>query len=310
MIDRYVSPSELRRLVSTLLVTVGAITIFALFAFIVVPGLRNANRPAAPPAVAAPQGESGWLDPTEYPPAKGYQLPPVDPNTVLTATPALLQRGQSLFEQNCTACHGATGQGNGPAAVTLNPRPRDFTQAQGWKNGYQRTGIFKTLTEGIRGTGMTAYDYLGARDRMALVHYVQSLGAFEHGTDDQTALDTLAKGFASSGEKIPNKIPVSLAMAKLEAEFSAPPPLPLPAAGGAGAGLVARVVTDRSRAAETLARSAGWRHSLGEFAAAVVAGAPDNGFAVSAATLSPDDWRLLYETVLNLPSGTAAEGQS
>ncbi len=309
MIDQYVSPRELRRLVSTLLVAVGAIAIFALFAFIVVPGLRNANRPPVAPPVAAPQGESGWLDPTEYPPVRGYQLPPIDPNTVLTATPALLKRGQSLFEQNCTACHGPKGEGNGPAAATLNPRPRDFTHAQGWKNGYQRTGIFKTLTEGIRGTGMAAYDYLGARDRMALVHYVQSLGAFEHGADDQAALAALAKQFASAGEKIPNKIPVSLAMAKLEAEFNVPPPLPAPAAGSAGAALLSRIVVDRARAAATLAHSPAWRHSLVELAQVVAAGAPDNGFAISAATLSADEWRRLYDALLT--SGPAVtEGRS
>ncbi len=311
MIDQYVSPGELRRLVSTLLVTVGAITIFALFAFIVVPGLRNANRPPAAAAVAAPQGESGWLDPTEYPPVRGYELPPVDPNTVLTTTPALLKRGQSLFEQNCIACHGARGQGNGPAAATLNPRPRDFTQAQGWKNGYQLTGIFKTLTQGIRGTGMAAYDYLGARDRMALVHYVQSLGTFPHGADDTAALDALAKQFASSGEKVPNKIPVSMAMAKLEAEFVTAPPLPAPAADGVGAALMSRVVADRARAAETLARSSAWRHSLAEFAQVAAAGAPENGFAVSVATLSPEEWRRLYDVLVKLPSGPAtAEGRS
>ena len=72
MIDQYVSPEEFRRLLSSFLVTVGAITVFALFAFIVVPGLRNANRPPAEAAVQAPEGEAGWLDPTEYQPARGY----------------------------------------------------------------------------------------------------------------------------------------------------------------------------------------------------------------------------------------------
>ena len=37
-------------------------------------------------------------------------------------------------------------------------------------------GIFKTLSEGIRGTSMASFDYLSKKDRMALVHYVQSLG--------------------------------------------------------------------------------------------------------------------------------------
>lgn len=300
MIEQYVSPEELRRLVSTYLVAIGAITIFALFALIVVPGLRNANKPPAAPAVVGPEGETGWLDPTEYPPERGYVLPPVDPKTVMTANPELLSRGKTLFERNCTPCHGPTGEGNGPAAVTLNPRPRNFTQPNGWTNGYRLTEIYKTLTEGIKGTGMASYDYLGARDRMALDHYVQSLGAFPHSPDDPAALDALAKRFASAGEKVPNKIPVSMAMAKLEAEYVAAAPLSARtrAADDAGAQLFARTIVNNARAARTLAGSASWRQSAAALAAVVVPGTPANGFAVSVATLSPEQWRMLYEALL------------
>ena len=55
-----------------------------------------------------------------------------------------------------------------------------------------------------------AYEYLPAKDRMALVHYVQSLGAFPHG-DSPAALEAFGKQFATAGERVPNKIPVSLA---------------------------------------------------------------------------------------------------
>lgn len=298
MIDQYVSPEELRRLVSTFLVTVGAIMIFALFAFIVVPGLRNANKPPAAPAVAAPQGETGWLDPTEYPPERGYVLPPVDPKTVLTASPELLSRGTTLFQQNCTPCHGPTGEGNGPAAAALNPRPRNFTELNGWTNGYRLTEIYKTLTEGIKGTAMASYNYLSAHDRMALGHYVQSLGSFAHGPEDQAALDALAKQFASGGEKVPNKIPVSMAMIKLEAEFVAPPPLSLPVRGDGD--LLARFVVDSARAGQTLAEAPSWKEGPPALAAAVVPGSPDNGFAVSAATLSPEQWRALYDELIEV----------
>ena len=298
MIEQYLSPEELRRLVSTLLVTVGAITIFALFAFIVVPGLRNANKPQAVPPVTAPQGETGWLDPTEYPPQRGYVLPPVDPQTLLVANPELLGHGERLFKQNCSVCHGPTGEGNGPAAGGLSPSPRNFTRPNGWTNGYQLTEIYKTLTAGIKGTGMASYDYLSTRDRMALAHYVQSLGSFSHGADDPAALDALAKQLASAGERVPNKIPVSMAMAKFEAEYVAPAPLVFAPLAPATGRLVARVVLDRARAAQTLALAPSWRDSAAALAKAIVPEAPANGFAVSVATLSPDEWMALHAALL------------
>jgi mono/diheme cytochrome c family protein len=297
VIDQYVSPNELRRLISTLLVTVGAITIFGLFALIVVPGLRNANKPPASPPVAAPQGETGWLDPTEYPPEHGYELPPVDPKTVMTANPELLKRGKALFEQNCVSCHGPAGQGDGPGAAGINPRPRDFTKADGWKNGPQLLAIYKTLDEGIKGSSMTSYNYVRARDRMALAHYVQSLGSFPHGQDDPAALDALAKQFAKGGEKVPNRIPVHLAMAKLETEFKAVAPLALPPRGesDANAAVLAQAVVNPTRAAQTLAAAPSWRENAAALAAVVSNETPTNGFAISVATLSPQDWQALYD---------------
>jgi mono/diheme cytochrome c family protein len=37
--------------------------------------------------------------------------------------------GAKVFAQRCAVCHGPDGRGNGPAAATLIPRPRDFTLA-------------------------------------------------------------------------------------------------------------------------------------------------------------------------------------
>lgn len=297
MIDEYASPQELRRLVSTLLVTVGAIVVFVLFAFIVVPGLRNANKPRAAAPVAAPQGETGWLDPAEFPPAKGYEMPPVDPATVLTANRELLARGKKLYEQNCAACHGAEGKGDGPAGASLNPRPRDFTRQDGWKNGVRLTEIFKTLKEGIKGTSMASYDYLSAKDRMALVHLVQSLGAFAHGTDDPAAIADLSRQFASAGEKVPNRIPVSLAMRKLAAEFAARPAPVRPVPPADAALLLSRLIEDWDRVSRTLAANPGWRESPGNLARIAVRGAPENGFAVTSATLPGEYWRVVHEAL-------------
>ena len=146
---------------------------------------------------------------------------------------------------------------------------------------------------------MNSYAHLPARDRMALAHYVQPLGAFPHGPEDQAALDALAKQFASAGEHVPNKIPVSMAMARLEDKVVAPALSP-PVAGKEDpvTQLLVRAVLDRTRAARTLALAPRWRESAQALARTVVPGAPGNGFAVSLATLSPDQWRSLHAALL------------
>ncbi len=83
MIEKYVNAEELRRLVSTLVFVLGCLVIGGLFASIVVPGLRNANQPETPTAVTPVVGESGWLDPTEFPPQRGAIITPVDPKALM-----------------------------------------------------------------------------------------------------------------------------------------------------------------------------------------------------------------------------------
>jgi mono/diheme cytochrome c family protein len=303
MIRQYVSPEELRRLLSTLLVVVGALCLFALFAFIVVPGLRNANRPKAGPAVSPPQGETGWLELTEYPPAKSYDVPPVDPKRLLEASPDNLARGRALYAGNCAACHGDAGRGDGPGGKGLNPPPRDFTRAEGWKNGTALPGIYKTLTEGIKGSSMASFDTLSPKDRMATAHYVQSLGSFPHG-DDPTALEAFGQAFAAKGEHVPARIPVSAAVGKLVKEYVAPAAVPWPVAPQTPEGeLLRRAVADPARAGKTLAESESWREGPQALARAVTAGAPSNGFSVGAASLSPEEWETLYRFLVRALPG-------
>lgn len=182
MIEKYVNAEELRRLLATLVVVMAALAIAGLFAMIVVPGLRNANKPETPTPVNPVVGEPGWLDPTEFPPERGRVIPPVDPATLIAPSAALMTRGKELFAANCVSCHGEQGHGDGPASVTMNPRPRNFTNPSGWTNGYDLPAVYKTVSTGVPGTSMASFDYLSRKDRMALAHYVQSLGAFSHGT--------------------------------------------------------------------------------------------------------------------------------
>jgi len=301
MIEEYINRDELMRLLSTLAVVLTALAIAVLFAIIVVPGLRNANKPETPTPMSPVGGVPGWLDPTEFPPARGRVIPPVDPQSLIMPSPQLIARGKTLFGENCAPCHGELGLGDGPASATMNPRPRNFTSPGGWKNGYDLPAMYKTLTDGVPGTSMASFDYFSRRDRMALAHYVQSLGAFPHGTGSPEALAAISKELAAPGETTPNRIPVTMAMARLIGEWSAPPPLAPPAEDHSPAAEILRsVIRDQKRAAQALAASETWRKGPAELAAAIVADAPGNGFSVSSAMLSPAQWEQLYARLVKL----------
>jgi mono/diheme cytochrome c family protein len=215
----YLSPEELKRLASALLVVIGFIAIAAFFGFTVVPGLRYQAH-TSESAVQAVQGETGWLDPTDYPAMAREVIPPIDPATVMTPNPALMTRGKAVFAQTCATCHGPEGRGDGPGGTGLNPKPRNFTEKAAWKNGTRLEDIYKTLDEGIKGSSMVSYNYLTKKDRMALAHVVQSFGTFDHGANDPKAMAALEKLFASAGEVIPNRIPVARAVDALCREYA------------------------------------------------------------------------------------------
>ncbi len=299
MIEKYVDAKELRRLLSTLVVILMALAIGGLFAIILVPGLRNANRPETPTPVNPAVGEPGWLNPAEFPPERGRVIPPVDPKTLIETSSELTARGKDLFTINCSPCHGERGLGDGPSAATMNPGPRNFTSPAGWKNGYDLPAIYKTVSIGVPGTSMAPFDYFSRKDRMALAHYVQSLGAYAHGTGGSEAMAALSKELAAPGEKTSNRIPVSMAATRLEQEFTAAPPLSMaPDDHSLGAEVFRRVVRDPTRAAQALAGSEEWRKDPAELAASILPGAPGNGFSVAMAALSSTEWKELHAVLV------------
>src|SRR5207249_2413789 len=64
--------------------------------------------------------------------------------------------------------------GDGPAAVALNPKPRNFHEGY-WKYGGGVARIVQTVSTGSPGTAMAAFTNIPLEDRFALAHYVRSL---------------------------------------------------------------------------------------------------------------------------------------
>ena len=291
---------EAQRLASRFAIASGVVVTFVLFGLIVIPSLLRERRPLATPPSDQPAAASvGWLDQAEAPPSKGKDLPPVDPATVMTATAKLLARGEALFKQNCTSCHGDAGRGDGPAVATLNPKPRNFTQPDKWTRGYRITDIFTTVTIGVKGTGMAAFDFVVPADRMALVHYVRSLGSFEHGAEDAKATEELAQQFRSKGVHIPSRIPVSLAIKKMVQEQTQAPTIKLPTVDDKSATteLLRSVIADPARVARTVAATKDRADRVG-VARAWVAGAPGNGFSTTLAGVTSDEWQEISRALL------------
>jgi len=122
--------------------------------------------------------------------------------TELTGTPAQpkllsqpdfpmtrLLAGQAAFQQRCAACHGDSGNGAGPAAAALNPKPRDYRKgifkfistidqdnpSGNRKKKPTREDLAAVIRRGATGTSMPAFPLLPEQEVQDLIDYVQYL---------------------------------------------------------------------------------------------------------------------------------------
>jgi mono/diheme cytochrome c family protein len=96
------------------------------------------------------------------------------------ASPKLLALGKQIYAQQCAACHGPQGRGDGEAAYLLYPKPRNFVAANyrlvsTWDRVPTDQDLFDTITRGMPGSAMPSWGHLPAEQRWALVYYVKSL---------------------------------------------------------------------------------------------------------------------------------------
>lgn len=91
---------------------------------------------------------------------------------------ATLQRGQAVYQERCVQCHGVSGDGNGPAAHYMYPRPRDYRRglfkftSTPYGSRPLKSDLLRTVRLGIRGTSMPAFNLLPEADQAAVVDYV------------------------------------------------------------------------------------------------------------------------------------------
>jgi len=92
----------------------------------------------------------------------------------------LFKLGRAGYQRYCVGCHGVDGDGAGPAAEFLDPKPRDFRRGvykfRTTPSGSLPTDedIYRTITRGVHGTSMPSWVLLPEKTRLGIVMYVKS----------------------------------------------------------------------------------------------------------------------------------------
>ncbi len=97
--------------------------------------------------------------------------------------PGSLADAQALYDQNCAACHGQYGNGDGPAADTTAERPVAFADPA-YLFGMRGDVLYAKIRRGGMGTGMPNFGTLLTPDETwALVQYLWTLPVADLDTD-------------------------------------------------------------------------------------------------------------------------------
>jgi len=81
--------------------------------------------------------------------------------------------GLKLFNLFCAQCHGADGQGDGPASMYISPDPSNLTETS---DDFTMQGQwFWKVSEGVETTNMVPWKYvISENERWKIIYYIQS----------------------------------------------------------------------------------------------------------------------------------------
>lgn len=96
------------------------------------------------------------------------------------AAPAAADPGARIYGQHCAQCHGAGGKGDGPAAASLNPRPRNHTNGA-YMNSRTDAELLNSIRNG-KGAMPAMKGQLSDADIHAVLAHVRSLAVPPYGS--------------------------------------------------------------------------------------------------------------------------------
>lgn len=89
-----------------------------------------------------------------------------------------LKHGQEVYMKRCVQCHGVSGDGNGPVAGSMYPRPRDYRRgifkftSTPYGSRPRRDDLITTVQRGVVGTSMPSFRLLPKEEIESVVDYV------------------------------------------------------------------------------------------------------------------------------------------
>ena len=110
-------------------------------------------------------------------------------------------RGEPLYAQHCSVCHGTTGAGDGPASVGVTPPPANLRDPVRLDR-LSLYAVYNTLGLGVEGTDMPSFsDQLDDRQRWDLATYIAGFTA-----DPAAAKSEQPFNLADLARQTPNEV--------------------------------------------------------------------------------------------------------
>jgi len=92
----------------------------------------------------------------------------------------LLARGKDVYNKYCVGCHGANGDGKGPAAERLITKPRDFTsgiykfRSTDSSSLPLEADLHRTITRGLAHVSMPGFPLMPEHEKVAVIQYIKA----------------------------------------------------------------------------------------------------------------------------------------